>query len=138
MYNEKSKKAFSLLELLFSITIIAFLASVAIPKYNDYLHHANKLTLHNDVVLIRNGIQDYKNQRILQALDNDLGSLDSDAEHLFSKVLSIPIHTKNWTKIDDTTYKVQLADQSTLFYYDKEKYSFDCNSDTALCLELTQ
>lgn len=55
--NEDRKKAFTLLELIFSIVIIAIISSIAIPKFMDIRNDAMATTIKSDINTIITSIQ---------------------------------------------------------------------------------
>ncbi|MFI5386118.1 MAG: type II secretion system protein [Fimbriimonadales bacterium] len=59
MLNVKKKKgfAFTLVELLIVIVIIAVLAAIALPKFMDSGQRSKEASLHGDLKLIRNAIE---------------------------------------------------------------------------------
>ncbi len=60
-----NKKGFTLIELLIVISIMAILAGVAIPYYNDYIIDSRKSVLQNNLATIRKAINQFRadNQR---------------------------------------------------------------------------
>lgn len=60
-----NKKGFSLIELLIVVAIIAVLAGVAIPYYNDYIIDSRTSVLQNNLATIRKAINQFRadNQR---------------------------------------------------------------------------
>jgi prepilin-type N-terminal cleavage/methylation domain-containing protein len=139
------KKAFTLLEIIFVVTIIAIIITVAIPKLDESLNKTNIIKIKNDITMIRDGITKYKNKMILQNNHTTLEKLDEDSDKLFSKILIYPIissilqKANSWSKISDTTYKIYLNSQDNLlFIYDKHNYTFDCDNENDLCKKLSQ
>ncbi|MEA3553584.1 MAG: prepilin-type N-terminal cleavage/methylation domain-containing protein [Campylobacterota bacterium] len=144
MKSNKSK-AFSLLEIIFAIAIISIIAIVAIPKLGNSLDKTNIIKIKSDIVLIRDGINRYKNQQILKADLTPLDTLEDDESLLFNKILTYPILSSNkqksttWNKLSDTKYIVWLDSEKSLeFIYDKVNYTFDCNKNDENCKEFTQ
>jgi len=137
------KKSFSLLELIFAIVIIAIIASVAIPKLTNNLSKANIVKLKSDINAIRSGLNEYKNDLILQGEDDTLDTLD-DGELLFKNVINYELISQKkpgfWEKIDQTTYKAWIDDDNfVLFSYNKTNSTFDCDiKQNEYCKELTQ
>ena len=141
----KNKKAFSLIEIVFTIAIISIILVIAVPKMNDTLQSANITKIKSDVLLIREAINNYKNKMILQGQTHCLPTLDDNNEYLFCTILENPIKASNeqkigaWSKLSFDTYKVYLDNQNSVeFVYDNDDYSFECDSDNLLCQELTQ
>jgi len=139
------KRSFSLLEMIFIITIIAIISVVAIPKLFNNIDNANIIKLRADVALIRNGINKFKHEQLLLLNGNkSLDSLEDEKNKLFNKILDIPIIAQNnksgnWSKVSDNTYKAWIS--STIgveFIYDKDDGSFDCKFKAEYCKDLTQ
>ena len=138
------KRSFSLLEMIFIITIIAIISVVAIPKLFNNIDNANIIKLRADVALIRNGINQFNHKQILSNNTVTLTSLEDEKNKLFNKILDIPIIAQNnksgnWSKVSDNTYKAWIS--STIgveFIYDKDDGSFDCKFKAEYCKDLTQ
>jgi len=142
IYNQKN--AFSLLEIIFAIAIMAIIAVVAIPKFNNTLTNTNKIKIKSDILLIREGLQNHKNKMILSNNNNSLNSLDNGTL-LFNKILQHPILTSSeqkatsWSKQSNQKYLVWIDSTNKLeFTYDKSNYTFDCDIKNNYCKELTQ
>jgi len=139
------KKSFSLLELIVVIVILSIIVTVAIPKFTTGIEKSNLSKIKSDIMLIRTGINEYKEKAILQAQDLDLETLDDDNNNLFSKVLRYPIRSTSspkpasWEKISDESYRVWIdSTSSTIFYYNADNFTFDCDFKDQYCKELTQ
>lgn len=138
------KRAFSLIEIIFVIAIISIILIVAVPKLGDTLNKANTNKIKSDILLIKEGLNNYKNRMILQGLTTPLESLEDNEQYLFNKILQDPIYSSakpkigSWSKISDTSYKVYVENgDSVEFIYDNDDYSFECDHDNILCQELT-
>jgi type II secretory pathway pseudopilin PulG len=147
MFIKSIKKiaAFSILEIIFAIAIISIIAIIAIPKFGNNLNKANLLKIKNDITLIREGLQNYKNKILLSNNTTTLNSLDDNNEELFNKILNYPIiiqkdqKATNWEKISNEKYLVWIDASTTLeFKYDKSNYTFDCDIQNTACRDLTQ
>ncbi len=138
------KKAFSLLELIFTISIIAIIATVAIPKFSNTLEKANIVKLKSDISAIREGLTRYKTNFILKGEDNfEQENLDKD-ELLFKKVIDYNIISSksggSWEKISNNSYNAYVNSTDFVeFIYDKDNFTFDCNiKKNIYCEKLTQ
>ncbi|MEA3498984.1 MAG: hypothetical protein U9R16_07995 [Campylobacterota bacterium] len=138
-------KSFSLLEIIFAIAIISIIAIVAIPKLGGSLNKANSIKIKSDIVLIREGLNRYKNSSILANNTTKLETLEDDNKLLFNKIISYPIASSNinksthWNKISNSKYLVWIdSDTSLVFNYDKLNYTFDCNKRDTYCKEYSQ
>ncbi len=142
-----SKKAFSLIEIIFAIAIMTVITVVALPKFGDSIDKANIIKIKTDIMLIRNGLVEYKDKMILSNTNTSLISLESEtsSDLLFDIVLKYPIisseidKSTSWSKLSDNSYKVWInSTEYLIFNYDNTKLTFDCNLNDAYCEELTQ
>ena len=138
------KKAFSLLELIFTISIVAIIALVAIPKLSNSLEKTNILKFKSDIAAIREGLSIYKRSFILKGEPlSSLDSLDID-EKLFKKVINYTILSSSksgsWEKLSNSKYKAWISSRDFVeFSYDKNYFLFDCDlKSSKYCLELLQ
>lgn len=138
------RKSFTLLEIIFAITVIAIMAMVAIPNVFSTLDRTNIIKLKSDIALIRSAIKTVKNQATFKNDNTILTKLDDDNKFLFKNILTQPIISKeasagSWSKMSDTQYKAWVdADIFVLFTYNKTNGNFDCDFTDLLCQELTQ
>jgi type II secretory pathway pseudopilin PulG len=138
------KKSFSILEIIFTITIISIIITIAIPKLFNNVSNANIIKLRADVGLIRNGIKTYINNQLLSNTSKSLGILDKNDNLLFELILTTPIISNknsggNWSKSSSNRYHAWIdSTLSVEFIYDNELNSFDCDFANEYCKELTQ
>ena len=138
------RKSLSILEIIFAITIISILITVAIPKLFYNVSNANIIKLRADVALIRNGIKTYINASILSNTSENLENLDNNNNLLFELILTTPIISKinssgNWSKSSSNTYSACInSNEAVEFIYDKDTHSFNCDFTNDYCKELTQ
>lgn len=139
------KGAFSLLELIFILSIIGLLLVVAVPKITKFLTNTKNIKIKNDVLMIREGLNSAKNNFLLKGENEKLYSLDENDEELFSKILSRPIIAStsgemgSWMKSSSNRYQVILQNSQKLeFFFDSDSYSFDCDNSDAFCREINQ
>ncbi|MFA7083476.1 MAG: prepilin-type N-terminal cleavage/methylation domain-containing protein [Arcobacteraceae bacterium] len=149
------KKAFSLLEIIFVISIIAIIASFALKNNLGLLEKANITKIQAQVALIRSGINSIKNQRLKLGLLTYPKTLDSaltnvSNELLFAgtqqeKLLDYPLiatttsekHIGAFAKISSTKYHVFLDKNNYVeFTYKAKEGTFTCNYEDELCKEL--
>ena len=137
------RKSFSLLEIIFTITIIAVVTTIAIPKLFFNVNTATTTKLKADIALIRNGINSYKEKQIISNTTISLDSLDTN-NNLFSKILKFPIMAQenksgSWSKISLNNYKAWIvSDEYVEFVYSPNDFSFNCNIDEDYCEQLSQ
>ncbi len=139
------KKAFSLLELIFTLSIIAFLAMVAVPKLTNTLNKTNIVKIKSDIALIREALNSYKNKHILSGTPGYLDSLEENDDLLFSKILKYPIKNGienkagNWNKISNSEYIVWMENETSVrFNYDASNLTFECDFKDDNCKKLLQ
>ena len=137
--------AFSLIEIIFAVAIVSIIAIVAIPKLSTSLDKTNFIKIKSDILLIRDGLNRYKNKQILKGETSTLDSLDDNSNLLFNKILKYPIVSSSskkistWKKISDSSYTVWLDNETTLeFVYNKANYTFDCSKNDENCIEFSQ
>ena len=138
-------KSFSLLEIIFVIAIISIIAIVAIPRLGDNLNKANSIKIKSDILLIREGLNNYKNSSILANNTTKLETLEDNDKLLFNKILNYPIASStinkstHWNKLSNSKYIVWIdTDTSLEFKYDKSNYTFDCDKRDKNCKEFSQ
>ena len=121
--NNITKKAFSLIEVIFAISIIAIIASVAIPKFNNSINKANIVKIQSDILTIRDNINSYKTKNILSNNNYTLDNLDKF------------IDSKIWTKLSNTLYSVTVNKSVVVFTFDIDNYTFNCDKKDKNCIE---
>jgi general secretion pathway protein G len=138
-----TKKAFSLLEIIFVLIVMSVITTLAVSKFDTAFTNTNVTKIKSDILQIRAGINSYKSKMILKDSDDDLEQLDDNDIMLFNKILENPILSSNepivkaWTKLSNSKYKVYVTNHSFLeFHYDNETYIFDCDISNELCKEL--
>ncbi len=123
------KRAFTLIELIFTIVIIGFLAVIAIPKFMNLTTHAKNASIKSIVTSIEDSVENIHAKWLVDEDfvwdpdgdgDDDLNQtsgypkyLDSgkDESELFKYVLKIPIYACGnksqscWREYDDKRYE---------------------------------
>lgn len=134
------KKAFSLLEVIISISIISILIYAFVPKYINIFSYASKSTAKIQYAMITQGILDVKTKSILKGktmfLNLDNASINIENEALFSNVLKEPILSQKdtWMKISENEYFLNIENKKIYFEY-KNGY-FICKDTNNICKEL--
>jgi len=134
------KKAFSLIEIIFTLMIISIIVTVAVSKFDLALNSANLNKIKADIIQIRAGINLYKNKLILKNDSSSFTTLDENNSALFSRVLNTPIQasSKEWTQTSPTKYTVFIdSENSVQFTFDSTNYTFTCNISNTHCKELS-
>ncbi|KGI55593.1 prepilin-type N-terminal cleavage/methylation domain-containing protein [Campylobacter sp. MIT 97-5078] len=153
------KKAFSLLELVLVILILALLVGIALPYFHLSKQDANLFRLKADFTTIQSALAFHKNQDIFTQTQNlavlDEASIMSEKQTLFycsiseikacnggdcctKSVLVSPIYSnsKAWMKTGKRTYRFYLSSKSFVdFVYEPSTMSFECVS-SSICKEL--
>jgi type II secretory pathway pseudopilin PulG len=70
------KKAFSTLEIVIFIVVIATILSFLLPKFDTFFEKSDLLKLKSDIALINNGIQKEKSKNILIQKYGNINKLD--------------------------------------------------------------
>ena len=152
--NKISKKpynklnAFSLLEIVFGILLIAIISSVVVSKFGSFMQTSKLSSIKSDIALIQSSIISKANMLSMQGLDmlvslelsNNNNNSNQNSTNLFSAILNIPFddgpnHAK-WSKIDDKTYSVEYKNTKVEFVYDKDKLIFECSESDDICKEM--
>ena len=138
------RTSFSLLEIIFTITILTTISMIAIPKLFFNLNTAHITKLKADIALIREGINSYKNKQIISKTTTTLDSLDLNNNQLFSKILQFSIISQEntsggWSQLSTNTYKAWIsADEYIEFVYNLSDFSFKCDFKQEYCEQLSQ
>jgi prepilin-type N-terminal cleavage/methylation domain-containing protein len=149
------KKAFSLLEIIFVITVISLISSYVLHNSQSFLQKANLTQIKAQIALIRTALNVNKNQRIRQGLSEFPTSLDNakinaEKELLFGgtqdeKLLDYPLiattiaqkEVGSFAKIASNSYYVWLDKENFVeFVYKANEGTFSCSYTNVLCKEL--
>jgi len=152
------KKAFTLIELIFVIVIIGFLASVAVPKFMNLTTHAKKSAVKSVVTSVQTSIDEIHGKWIIDdnfkwtplnggscELNTTTGypkTLDDGGKDLFKCVLKIPVPAcagkKNgcWEEYDTNKYKYYLSpDKYLTIEYNQTNGVLECIDDGGISKE---
>jgi len=165
---KKSRKAFTMIEIVFVIAILGILAAIAIPKFAVTRKDAQISKGRSDIAAIRSAIMTERQSRLIKGDSSFINRLDNgvatntenvnifDSNETLSatspKILSYPIKTKNsdghWMKTGSNqyTYKVGSTTETFTYYPTNTTVggvfhpagSFDCNHANTLCKNLTE
>ena len=154
MGNQRLKQiAFTMIEIVFVIVIIAILSSIAIKKLYFSVNDANILKLKTQVALIQDAINSTKENNILKGLSSsyisqlDNAPIDTPDCKLFDNILDTPIISTSsssakagyWSKSDNFTYKAWINNSNNIeFNYDNNSGVFICNIENKYCKQLIQ
>lgn len=81
----RQNKAFSLIELVFSLLIIAIITLTALPYFKSNQLGTQIKILKNELLLIQNGINQFKNKMTTNNTNEALNTLENDENILFQK-----------------------------------------------------
>ncbi len=132
------KKAFSTLEIVIFIVVIATILSFLLPKLNTFLENSDLVKLKSDIALIKNGIQKEKSKNILiQQYGNinklDGAKIDVKNEKLFEYILDFPIISTS-TNESKNGYWAKVLDDKYIFFTRKHNYEFLLKDSQFLCV----
>ena len=132
------KKAFSTLEIVIFIVVIATILSFLLPKLNTFLENSDLVKLKSDIALINNGIQKEKSKNILiQKYGNinklDGANIDSEKEKLFEYILDFPFISTS-TNASKNGYWAKVSDDKYIFFTRKNQYEFLLKDGQFLCV----
>ncbi|MCT7570664.1 type II secretion system protein [Aliarcobacter butzleri] len=140
-------KAFSLIEIIVVLLIVAIITTFAMTKFNQVTNKAHLVTLKSQLALIQSGISKQKNKNILLSNLPNISSLDDAStnvnnQELFKKVIDFSILSTNtsdrklgsWAKVSQNSYIFYLESNPINFVL--ENNSFVCKSQEDICKEL--
>jgi general secretion pathway protein G len=143
-----TRKAFTMIEMIFVIVVLGILASVAVSKMAVTRDDAMMTKGRSDVSAIRsaislkrstnmmtgNGLNPDRLDALASATSNDgdpLFDYDTNSTDSKQKLLDYPIYSKDknghWKKKDADTYVFKILNTEIDFDYDSDTGSFDCN-----------
>lgn len=121
----KSKKGFTLIELVLVITVLGILAVAALPNFIDVSTNARQSSRDGVVGAVRAGVSLFRANDLVQngppgsfpaTLDAAAdGTAASPAAPLFGNIMQQAISDDAWTKVNATTYT--FNDGTTTFTY---------------------
>ncbi|MCT7549020.1 type II secretion system GspH family protein [Aliarcobacter butzleri] len=140
-------KAFSLIEIIVVLLIVAIITTFAMIKFNQVTNKTHLVTLKSQLALIQSGISKQKNKNILLSNFPNISSLDDAStnvnnQELFKKVIDFSILSTNtsdrklgsWAKVSQNSYIFYLESNPINFVL--ENNSFVCKSQEDICKEL--
>ncbi|MDN5106545.1 type II secretion system protein [Aliarcobacter butzleri] len=140
-------KAFSLIEIIVVLLIVAIITTFAMTKFNQVTNKTYLVTLKSQLALIQSGISKQKNKNILLSNLPNISSLDDAStnvnnQELFKKVIDFSILSTNtsdrklgsWAKVSQNSYIFYLESNPINFVL--ENNSFICKSKEEICKEL--
>jgi len=142
---QKSKNAFTMIEVVFVIVILGILAAVAIPKFAVTRTDAQITKGKADIASIRSAIMTERQSRLIKgdskfiAAGTGTGQLDDNttSSGLFGGILTYPItdsardgHWHNLTRpdVNSSTYSFTAGGTSVTFTYTRSNGKFTCST----------
>ncbi len=131
------------MELIFALLLIAILTSVALPKFFGSSDKGTIIKLQSELLVIQNGIKNYKEKQNLGNTNTPLTTLDGENGDLFGAILQrgIPpaLPYPSWRKKSAVEYPFYFDQaRSLLFTYDPSTMSFSCDTREPLCQEVLE
>jgi len=129
-------KAFSIIEIIVVVLILAVLASRLIPSVFDILKNTSIVKCKNELLIIQESLKKYSLNSTLKNTSIKLEDL-GDEDNLFSNILNGSFKNSSWSKISNSKYKYSFNNGDDLyFYYKVSDLTFNCNKKEILCQEV--
>ena len=131
---QKSKQAFTMIELVFVIVVLGILAAVALPKFAATRDDATIAKTRSEISSIRSAIVTERQTRLIKGDSAWIQKLTIDGENLFTgedenkTLLTYGIAADEWQKTNDTTYTFTLGDTELTFTYVTTTGRFTCST----------
>ena len=147
---KQTRKAFTMVELIFVIVILGIISSIAISKMAVTRDDAIITKGRSQVAAIRNAIALAKSMNMMQGsatlypntLDNNSNTKLFDKAADGTKLLDYPVYAKNadghWTKASKNHYNFVYQGNNIQFTYNPADGSFDCSHANQTCKDLTE
>jgi general secretion pathway protein G len=142
MYN--SRKAFSLIELIFVIVLMGILGAVAVPKFASVKEDVDIDKGRADIATIRSVIFSERQQQLVKGNRDFIDKLtpSTSSTTLFTgngsdrRLLMYGIKAGAWQHTAAKTYTYTVGTTSTTFKYYDNNGSFECTPGTGYCSSL--
>ncbi|MFT5836262.1 MAG: general secretion pathway protein G [Sulfurimonas sp.] len=144
---QKSKNAFTMIEIVFVIVILGILAAIAIPKFAATRTDAEIAKGRSDIASVRSAIVNERQVRLITGDSDYISGINLNVGGLFGGVLMYPITDSatagHWTSTGvDTnatnTYNYNVSGTNVSFTYTQNDGKFVCTFTDTYCSELTQ
>jgi prepilin-type N-terminal cleavage/methylation domain-containing protein len=139
---QKSKNAFTMIEMVFVIVILGILAAVAIPRLAATRTDAEITKGRSDIASIRSAIVSERQTWLIRGIStyiktgtstetvNGATRKEMDNGGLFGGVLMYPIAAGDWARgasdVNSTTYTYTVNNTATTFTYTRSSGRFTC------------
>ena len=138
--SSRTRKAFTLLELIFVLVIIGILSAIAVPKFQGVAEEAYISKASNVLASVRTALSTERQKRILRGdtaaitnLGNVFTSFSAAADGTTPKVLQYPPKacaaggdTSCWTQADAASYSYTFPDASVANFTLTATSKLDC------------
>jgi len=132
---KSTKKAFTMIELVFVIVVLGILAAVAVPRLAATRTDAQVTKARADIATIRSGIINERQGRLFRGQSNFIATLDANNGQLFSSIMTYPITAGttdgHWSQSAATTYNFRILGANNRFDYNAATGTFDCVTASA-------
>ncbi|WP_294965702.1 prepilin-type N-terminal cleavage/methylation domain-containing protein [Sulfurimonas sp.] len=143
---QKSKNAFTMIEIVFVIVILGILAAIAIPKFAATRTDAEIAKGRSDIASIRSAIVSERQVRLITGDSDYISGTNLNVGGLFGGVLMYAItdstESGHWTNTAEAnatnTYDYNVAGTNVSFTYTQSDGKFICTSTDTYCSELTE
>ena len=147
---QKSKNAFTMIELVFVIVVLGILAAIAVPKFAATRTDAQISKGRADISSIRSAIVSERQTRLIQGKSSWISQLSensntlftgSDANHtLLMYGISSGTTDGHWssTNADYKHYRFKVGGEDCDFDYNSTNGKFTLNTSTTLCDKLVK
>lgn len=138
---QKSKNAFTMIELVFVIVVLGILAAVAIPKFTATRDDAKIATARATVASVRSGIESERQTRLIAGDPLYISGIALNTGGKFKGVLKYANTDGEWSSTgSDTnatsTYDYTLSGTTTAFTYTRSDGTFTCDNVGATAAEV--
>lgn len=140
---QKSKKAFTMIELVFVIVVLGILTSIALPRFATTRDDATIAKGRSEVASIRSGIITERQSRLIKGEKNYItkANMDSGSGDFFGGVLMYGISSSSgndgWSGTAGSgSYTYSVGGDGTTFTYDQATGRFTCSGGH--CSDLTE
>jgi len=137
---QKSKNAFTMIELVFVIVVLGILAAIAVPRFAATRDDAIISKGRADIASIRSAIVTERQSRLIKGDSKYITGLNINGSKLFDGVLTYGITGSatdgHWstTGVDSNAtakYNYKVGGVNVLFTYTSNNGKFDCNTTNA-------
>ena len=143
-----SKKAFTMIELIFVIIILGVLASIAVSKMGGATNAANIANARSNISAIRSAIISERQSQLIKGIGTYITKLTpatsssmlftgdgatTNPRTLLKYGLTKGSAAGQWSIVNNTTYKFNSGNDTTTFTYNPANGTFDCTAGANEC-----